>query len=120
MKEGEKTEIMAKNRYKNILTFRDTRVILRSASISLQQEGEKARPKTDALTSYHFTIPFRFLCFSFLEMFFVPTSVVEPNLAFQEKTAKNIFFFLFLSKIAIYLFLGLQKGRSSYRRSLQP
>jgi len=30
------------------------------------------------------------------------------------------FFFLFLSKLAIYLYLGLHKGRPSYRMSLQP
>ncbi len=35
-------------------------------------------------------------------------------------TAEIFFFFLFWSKIAIYLSLGLHKGRPSYRRSLQP
>jgi hypothetical protein len=34
-------------------------------------------------------------------------------------TAEN-FFYLVWSKIAIYVFLGLHKGRPGYRRSLQP
>ncbi len=35
-------------------------------------------------------------------------------------TGGHFYIFFFLSKIAIYLSLSLPKGRSSYRRSLQP
>jgi hypothetical protein len=38
----------------------------------------------------------------------------------RKKTAKKFVYIFFLSKIAIYLSLGLHKGRPSYRRSLQP
>jgi hypothetical protein len=37
----------------------------------------------------------------------------------QKITAKNLIF-IFWTKIAIYLSLGLHKGRQNYRRSLQP
>jgi hypothetical protein len=60
-----------------------------------------------------------------------PSSVVDP--AFQvnpdtdpdqklkkKNTAEIFFYIFFCSKIAIYLSLGLFKGRPSYRRSLQP
>jgi hypothetical protein len=40
---------------------------------------------------------------------------------FKEKIQQKILLYIFLSKIAIYLFLGLRKiGRASYRRSLHP
>jgi hypothetical protein len=39
---------------------------------------------------------------------------------FEEKKYNWNFVFFFWSKIAIYLSLGLHKGRPSYRRSLQP
>jgi hypothetical protein len=35
-------------------------------------------------------------------------------------TTEIKFIFFFISKIAIYLFLGHHKGRPSYRRSLHP
>jgi hypothetical protein len=38
----------------------------------------------------------------------------------KKNTAENLFSKLFWSKIAIYLSPGLQKGRPSYRRSLEP
>jgi hypothetical protein len=37
-----------------------------------------------------------------------------------KKFTAGKFFILFSTKIAIYLSLGLHKGRPSYRRSLQP
>jgi hypothetical protein len=37
-----------------------------------------------------------------------------------EKFTVGIFIYIFLSKIAIYLSLGIPKGPPSYRRSLQP
>ncbi len=51
--------------------------------------------------------------------------IPDPNPGFDDLKLKKIyswkFFLLFSwSKIAIYLSLGLHKGRPSYRRSLQP
>jgi len=38
----------------------------------------------------------------------------------KKKILAEIKFIFFKSKVAIYLSLGLHKGRPSYRRSLQP
>jgi protein tyrosine phosphatase len=63
-KEGQKPENKAKNRYKNILPFDDTRVILRyvtdsrSAGTSLTERRDKSqrtRPRIDTRTSYLLT-----------------------------------------------------------------
>jgi len=61
-KEGQKPENKAKNRYKNILPFDDTRVILRyvtdnrsasTSSAGRRDRKQRTKPKTDASTSYH-------------------------------------------------------------------
>jgi hypothetical protein len=53
-----------------------------------------------------------------------PSGFPDPDPSFQVKSeTKNKlkqFFSFFLSKIAIYLSLGLHKGLPSYRRSLHP
>ncbi len=68
----------------------------------------------------------------------IMSSMLDPDLAFQvntdpdtdpdpwfwwakiENNTADVFFTFFLSKIAIFLSLGLHKGRPSYRRNLQP
>jgi hypothetical protein len=49
----------------------------------------------------------------------------DPDPGFDDQKLKQIqmkifYIYIFLIKIAVYLSLGLHKGRPSYRRSLQP
>jgi tyrosine-protein phosphatase non-receptor type 11 len=63
-KEGQKPENKAKNRYKNILPFDDTRVILRyvtdsrspsTSSAGRRVRSQRTRPRIDTRTSYLLT-----------------------------------------------------------------